>query len=113
MSAPTQPSLKTRIEKLLAEYGPVFMVIYFSIFGLVLAGFAIAIGMGMQVESASGKAGTLGAAWLATKVTQPLRIAASAALTPLIGKRWMRRRAAATTDVELPRDDASGSAPGR
>lgn len=78
--------MKDRLEALLARYGKVALVIYFGIFGLVLAGFAIAIRAGVQVESAAGEAGTLGAAWVATKLTQPLRILATLVLTPIVAK---------------------------
>lgn len=62
------------------------MVTYFSIFALVFAGFAIAISMGVTVDSAAGTAGTVGAAYVATKLTQPLRILATLLLTPILGK---------------------------
>lgn len=82
----TRPPLKDRLQTLLAEYGTVAIVIYFGIFALVFAGFAISIRLGVQVESAAGTAGTLGAAYLATKLTQPLRILATLVLTPIVGK---------------------------
>jgi len=78
--------MKDRLEALLQKYGKLALIIYFSIFGLVLAGFAIAIRAGVQVESAAGEAGTLAAAWVATKLTQPLRIVATLVLTPIVGK---------------------------
>lgn len=78
--------MKDRLEALLLKYGKLALIIYFSIFGLVLAGFAIAIRAGVQVESAAGQAGTLAAAWVATKLTQPLRIVATLVLTPIVGK---------------------------
>lgn len=81
-----KPPLKERLKTLLEEYGPVAVVIYFSIFALVFAGFAIAISIGVPVESAAGTAGTLGAAYVATKLTQPLRILATLLLTPVIGR---------------------------
>ena len=74
------------MKALLAEYGPVAIVTYFSIFFLVFAGFAIAISMGAAVDSAAGTAGTIGAAYVATKLTQPLRILATLLLTPILGK---------------------------
>jgi hypothetical protein len=94
---PAKPSLKTRLTNLLAEYGKLALILYFVIFGLVLAGFALAIGTGMRVESATGGAGVLGAAYLATKVTQPIRILATLALTPLVarGLHWWKSRRAA------------------
>jgi hypothetical protein len=84
---------KGRIQTLLAEYGPVALWVYFGIFGLVLAAFAMAISFGIRVESATEGAGTLGAAYLATKVTQPLRIAATLVVTPLVAGVMRRLRA--------------------
>jgi hypothetical protein len=77
---------KVRLEALFAEYGKIAITTYFVIFGLVLAGFAVAIQQGADVESAHGSVGVLGGAWLATKVTQPLRIAATLLLTPIIAR---------------------------
>lgn len=84
---------KERLKKLLAEYGQLALYIYLVIFAVVLVGFAMAIQMGVKVESTAGKAGIWGAAWLATKVTQPLRILGTIALTPLVAqlmKRWKK-----------------------
>lgn len=86
--------MKARLEALLEKYGKLALIIYFSIFGLVLAGFAIAIRAGVQIESAAGEAGLLGAAWLATKLTQPVRILATLFLTPIVAKVMERFRKA-------------------
>jgi hypothetical protein len=75
---------KERLKTLLAEYGRVALYTYLGLFVLVFAGFAVAIAAGVQVESAEGGAGVLGMAYVATKVTQPIRIAATLALTPVI-----------------------------
>ena len=86
---------RAKLERLLAEYGPVALAVYFTIFLLVLAGAWTAIHLGWRPESASGSVGALTAAYLATKVTQPLRIAATLALTPLVAhlhRRFTRRR---------------------
>ena len=107
---------RERLKALMAEYGPVALWTYFALFVLVLAGFALALSLGFQIESAKGGVGLLGASYLATKLTQPLRIAATLALTPLVA-RLRRRRvapaqskapgAAGTPSADLPR--ASGS----
>jgi hypothetical protein len=81
-----KPKLSERLTHLLAEYGKLAVVIYFVIFAVVFTGFLVAIASGVQVESAAGGAGLAGAAWLATKVTQPLRILATLALTPIVGR---------------------------
>lgn len=75
-----------RFKVLLAEYGRVAFATYFALFALVFAGFGLAIALGVQVASAEGGAGVLGAAYLATKLTQPLRIAATLVLTPLVAR---------------------------
>lgn len=75
-----------RINALLAEYGRVALATYFSLFALVFAGFGLAIALGMHVATTEGGAGVLGAAYIATKLTQPLRIGATIALTPLVAR---------------------------
>ena len=89
---PPKPSLMDRLKAHLAEYGEIAIVIYFSIFGLVFAGFIVAINVGAQAETAGGWAATIGAAYGATKLTQPLRILGTLVLTPLIARLWRGRR---------------------
>lgn len=79
-----KPTLKERFERLMARYGRVVLPVYFGIFALTLLGFALAIQAGFEVDSAAAGAGTWAAAYVATKVTQPLRIAATLLLTPLV-----------------------------
>jgi hypothetical protein len=96
-----------RLKELLAEYGRVAVGTYFAIFFLVLAGFALALSQGVEIasleRSGTTEAGVLGAAYIATKLTQPLRIAATLALTPLVAAVFRRSRrtpAAASQDTE-------------
>lgn len=99
-----------RLDALLSKYGPVAFGVYFGIFLLVLVSFAWAIsrGFGSVIDgwmaklsgwfpwlagsgaSAGSAVGTWGAAYIATKLTQPLRIALTFALTPLIAS-WIAR----------------------
>lgn len=96
--APAKVPLKVRIEQHLAEYGPVALGVYFTIFAVVLIGFALAIRMGLAkaagASSTMNTVGTWGAAWVATKLTQPLRIVVTLAVTPLVarGLRWFKSR---------------------
>jgi hypothetical protein len=83
-TTPNAPPLKDRLKHLMVEYGSLAIWIYFAIFLLVLVGFAIAIKAGVKVESAAGTAGVWGAAWVSTKLTQPLRILATLVLTPFV-----------------------------
>jgi hypothetical protein len=83
-TSPGRPPLKERFQKLTLEYGSAAAWVYFAIFALVLVGFATAIKLGVKVESTAGAAGTWGAAYLATKLTQPLRILATLVATPAV-----------------------------
>jgi len=89
---PPKPSMRERYNALLSEWGPLLAVVYFSIFAIVLVGFATAIKLGFRPDSMTGTAGTWGAAWLATKLTQPLRIAATLFITPALGTLMRRLR---------------------
>ena len=89
---PSKLTLKQRFDALLAEYGKFVLIVYFTVFGLTLAGFAVAIAAGVEVESAKGGAGVLGAAYVATKLTQPVRILITLVLTPVIAKLWAKIR---------------------
>jgi hypothetical protein len=82
----TKPPLTERLKTLMMEYGSLAVWVYFSIFVIVLVAFVLAIKFGIHVKSPVGTAGTWGAAYLATKLTQPLRIVATLVLTPLVMK---------------------------
>lgn len=79
-----------KFKQLLAEYGPVAVAIYFTLFFGVLVGFYLAINAGWAPEGVAGNAGAWTAAYLATKLTQPLRIGATLVLTPIVGRLWPR-----------------------
>ncbi len=83
---------RQRLKNLLAEYGKLALIVYLAIFAVVLVGFALAIQFGFRPESTAGRAGTWGAAYVATKVAQPLRILATLALTPLVAQVLRRLR---------------------
>ena len=86
---------REKLKKLLEEYGRLAIWIYVVIWLTVLAGSALAIVAGFSVKSGQGGLGVLGAAWLATKLTQPLRIGATLALTPVVAaalKKWRARK---------------------
>ena len=76
--------MKKRLETLFAEFGAIAITVYFTIFAITLGSFAIAINAGLDVDGVAGSTGTLAAAWLATKLTQPLRIIGTVVLTPVI-----------------------------
>jgi hypothetical protein len=78
--------MRINFKQLLAEYGRVAIAVYLVIFVATLLGSWMAIRMGWRPAGAAGNAGTLAAAYVATKLTQPLRIAATVVLTPLVAK---------------------------
>jgi hypothetical protein len=86
-------------------------VVYFSIFGLVFVGSALAIQMGFEIDGAAATAGVWTAAYLFTKLMQPLRIAATIVLTPAVAAVLRRVRRAPAVAAEAA--DAPESAPGR
>jgi hypothetical protein len=88
-----------RLKTLISEYSGVALGTYFALFGLVFAGFALALAFGFEIDSTPGGAGLLLGAWLGTKLTQPLRIGATVLLTPVVArvlKRLPARRKDAT-----------------
>lgn len=93
-------TLSERLKQHLAEFGRLAVVVYIAIFVVVLAGFAVAIQTGFQVEGAAEGATLFGAAWVATKLTQPVRILATLAVTPLV--------AAVVRRVKGPRPEEPG-----
>lgn len=82
--------MRKTFNRILTEYGPVAVVVYFVIFFAVLGGFWLAIKTGWRTSSAVGNAGAFTAAYLATKLTQPLRIGATLLLTPFVAKLYER-----------------------
>ena len=87
--------MRRTLKEVLSEYGRVALVVYLVIFAAVLLGSWAAIHLGWRPEGAAGSIGTFGAAYLFTKLTQPLRIGATVVLTPLLARaheRFVARR---------------------
>lgn len=95
-SALPRAPLSQRLKSLIDEYGTLAFGVYFGIFAFTLVAFALAIQFGFHTASAAGRAGVWGAAYLATKATQPLRIVVTLALTPLLPKLLRRDRSDAS-----------------
>ena len=82
--------MRETFKQLMTEYGPFAVAVYFTIFFAVLLGTWAAIHLGWQPQSATGSVGALGAAYVVTKLTQPVRIAVTLVLTPLVAKVYQR-----------------------
>jgi hypothetical protein len=91
---------RAKLKLLLEEYGRVAIWVYLVIWLTVLAGFAIAISAGFNVNGGPAGMGVLGAAWVATKLTQPLRIGATLLLTPAVAAVHIRWRGRAKAPPE-------------
>jgi hypothetical protein len=89
----------------MAEYGVVAVVLYFAIFFLVFGGVWVALRAGWNPSSAASNAGTVAAAYVITKLTLPIRIAATVALTPLIARFYERITGATPTAPPPPTSD--------
>ena len=82
--------MRKTLKNLAVEYGSVAIVVYLVIFTLVWVGFWAAVRFGWQPGSTMANVGAWTAAYLATKVTQPLRIIATVAVTPFVARAWER-----------------------
>jgi hypothetical protein len=82
--------MRKTAKSIFAEYGATAVVVYFAIFFLVLFGFWGAFRLGWRPSSAAGTAGVWTAAYIATKLTQPVRIIATLAVTPFVAKFYER-----------------------
>lgn len=89
-----------RLKQLLHRYGRIALVVYLALFAVVYLGFLVSISAGVSPSDTTSTVGVAGAAWLATKVTQPVRIGATLLLTPLVGRLFGR-----TPLVDSPPDD--------
>jgi hypothetical protein len=82
--------MRRTLKEIVTEYGAVGVVLYLMIFVLVLGGVWVALRAGWAPKSAGGNAGTFAAAYLITKLTQPLRIGLTIVLTPLVARLFER-----------------------
>lgn len=76
--------MRKPLKQLLTEYGRVALGVYVVIFLFVLVGSWTAVHLGWRSGSGTGDVGAVAAAYLFTKLTQPLRIAATLVLTPMV-----------------------------
>jgi hypothetical protein len=84
--------MKKTLKEILAEYGAIAVVVYLVLFAVVLFGSYFAIRFGWTTKSAASTAGIWTAAYIVTKITQPLRIAATVVLSAFIGRIWDRKK---------------------
>jgi hypothetical protein len=88
---------RDRLVALQQEYGGVAIGTYLVLYAAVWVGFVIALQRGWSPEGAAAETGLFVAAWAAAKVTQPARILATVALTPLVARGLKRVRGSRTS----------------
>ncbi|MEO5589920.1 MAG: hypothetical protein ABIS03_10070 [Gemmatimonadaceae bacterium] len=84
--------MRKTLKNILNEYGPIAVVVYLSLFAVVLFGAYFAIRLGWTPADAASQVGAWTAAYIVTKLTQPLRIAGTVLITTLIGKTLEKRK---------------------
>lgn len=127
---PQQPTLPPgRLARLVAEYGPLVIVVYLTISAVTIVSFAWAIDRGfkatidrwasqiggwipwMSDEDVTGTLGTWAAAWVALKLVQPLRVALTIGITALLHRVWRHRGARKSGAAGSDEQAASGGRP--
>lgn len=98
--------MRKTLKQVFAEYGAIAVVLYLAIFFIVFIGAWLGIRLGWAPGGVAGTAGTWTAAYIVTKITQPLRIAATVLLTTFIGKFWRRG-----DQKDLPEERAAAAPP--
>jgi len=93
---------RAKYEHVVEEYGTAAIVTYIVLRLCALVGFYVAITQGFDVGSTAGSAGTVGAAWAASKVTQPLWMGLAVVLTPFAVRFWRRLRPPPPTPAPPP-----------
>ena len=101
-STPTKVPLTERLKALMIEYGSLALWVYLVIFVAVWVGFALLISMGLHVNTHGKTAGTVLAAYLATKLTQPIRIGATLLLTPVVMKVLRLKKRSPSSETAPP-----------
>lgn len=80
--------LLDRFKVLVLEYGVTALVVHYVIFALVIVGFWAAIRLGWQPAGTAANVGAWTAAYVMSKIVQPLRIVATLAVTPFVARMY-------------------------
>ena len=97
--------MRKTLKNVFAEYGAIAVVVYLTLFTAVLVGSYFAIRLGWTPGGVAGQAGAWTAAYLVTKIAQPLRIAATVLITTFVGRLWDNRK----TSRGLANEQAPGT----
>ena len=95
----------SKVQDLFSEYGRTGIIVYFTIFFATLLGFWLLLTVGVDIRTWSyfsklGDVGAIGLAYAATKITQPVRIAITLVLTPIVARKFPSKKTSSTTSEE-------------
>ena len=89
--------MKAKWKEMMVEYGRLAIIVYLTIFALTFASFFVLIQFGFRdsvleyfqdwLGDDAAPAGTLAMAYIVTKVLQPIRIAVTVAVVPIVGRK--------------------------
>lgn len=87
----------SKVQNLFSEYGRTGIIVYFTIFFMTFFGFWTLLTVGVDIRtwsyfSSLGDVGAIGLAYAAAKITQPIRIALTLVLTPLVARVLPRKK---------------------
>ena len=95
----------SKVQNLFSEYGRIGIIVYFTIFFLSLFGFWMLLTVGVDIRTWSyfsglGDVGPIGLAYAATKLLQPIRIALTLLLTPIVARMFSSKNKEAVQEEE-------------
>jgi hypothetical protein len=91
--------MRKTLKNVLADYGVIAVIVYLALFTIVLVGSYFAIRLGWTPGTTAGKAGAWTAAYIVTKIAQPLRIAGTVLIATFVGRIWEKRKSRKTPEV--------------
>jgi len=94
--------LLLRFRHLVLEYGAIALIVHYLIFAVVIVGFWFAIRLGWRPTDAVANVGAWTAAYIAAKITQPVRIVATIAITPFVARLYERVTGRSRSDSRGP-----------
>lgn len=88
----------------LAEYGVIAVILYFAMFFAVFFGAYFALKAGWTPKGFAAESGRWVVAYGVAKLSTPIRLGATVALSPLVARGWDRLRGRKRTDLVTPPD---------
>lgn len=96
--------MRKKFTEVLTEYGVIAVILYFAMFFAVLFGAYFALKAGWTPKGFAAETGRWVVAYGIAKLSTPIRLAATVALSPLIARIWERMRGHRRAAVIPPPD---------